>query len=87
MSIIRARKEASKRLGLALEQKYRRLVLAGNDQIASAARFLAVVLPGLYHQQHDAAISVRQTGLAAPFDFSGLAGWISFPGRGGHLDV
>ena len=32
MSVIRARKEASKRLGLALEQKYRRLVLAGNDQ-------------------------------------------------------
>lgn len=40
MSINRARKEAAKRLGLALEQKYRNLVLANphdQDEVAQAA--------------------------------------------------
>ena len=39
MSINRARKEAAKRLGLALEQKYRNLVLANpHDQDVEAER-------------------------------------------------
>lgn len=40
MSINRARKEAAKRLGLALEQKYRNLVFANphdQDEVAQAA--------------------------------------------------
>lgn len=32
MSVIRARKEAAKRLGLELGKRYERLVTAGNDQ-------------------------------------------------------
>ncbi len=50
-------------------------VLGNADDCAKVSRFLAVVLPDLYHQQHDDALAVRPACLAAIGNIGCGAGW------------
>lgn len=59
MSVFRARKEASKRLGIELEQRYRRLVLASGD--ADEVTIAAVELGQLFNDNIEFVIWALKT--------------------------